>query len=585
MFRRQLKGPSLKPVVSVLFIICIVLANSAAGAANFPRPESLEPQIQFWTKIFGHYSEHQTVLHDSRYPNKIFTVVDARHLQNRGLSKGQYYREKKALENKSKRKVRYMLERLHKAGGNTSGLSREELRIRGLYANFRSKNRFRNAASRMRAQGGLKERTAKAVVISGRYLSHMEEIFRQEGMPIKLTRLPFVESSFNVEAYSRLAAAGMWQFMPSSARIYNLRNNEIVDDRRDPWLATRAAARHLKDDYAMLKDWGLAVTAYNHGRHGVRRAVRTVGGGGIGAVVQRYKGKRFGFASRNFYTSFLAAVDVEKDYRKYFGSLKREAPIRFEIVRPRHYVAFSTLASLSGLSVAKFAELNPAFHSHVREGKMRVPPQYAIRVPAGRKRQFERQYAALGSNKLHRSQRQYYVNHRVRKGESLSKIARRYGSTTRLIMQANGLRSAHRIRVGQVLKIPPKGGVGASMAASRSSKPPAQASSARSSGSGSGIHRVRRGDTLSSIARRYGTSVSAVKQANNIRNVRSLQIGQSLKIPGKRGSGYVSHRVRSGQTLSSIARRYGSSVSAIQNANGLRGSRIRVGQVLKVPRG
>jgi len=564
-----------------VFFILFYSATSAtkAQAANFPRPASLEPQIQFWAKIFGQYSEDQVVLHDARYPYKIFMVVDARPLKRQGMSDAQFYREKRALENKGKAQVRVMLEKLHRAGGNTSGLSRDELRLRGLYANFRSPNKFRNAASRMRGQGGLKERMAKAIVISGRYLPHMEEIFRQEGMPTQLTRLPFVESSFNLEAYSKVAAAGIWQFMPSSARIYGLRNNEIVDDRRDPWLATRAAARHLKDDYAMLQDWGLAVTAYNHGRNGMRRAVQSVGGGGIDKIVKRYNGKRFGFASRNFYTSFMGAVDVEANQRKYFGTLQREAPLKFEIVRPRHYVAFSTLARLSGLNTTQFAELNPAFLTPVREGKMRVPPQYAIRVPAGRKAYFERKYASLGSNDLHRSQRHYYIHHRVRRGETVSTIASRYGSSTSAVMSANGLRNS-RIRIGQVLKVPPKGGGSASMVATSSKSAPSQSRSTSSSGR----YEVQRGDTLSSIARRHGTSVTALKQANNIQNVRSLRVGQQLRIPsGSRG--YVSHRVRSGQTLSSIARSYGSSVSAIQAANGLRGSNIRVGQVLKIPSG
>ncbi len=579
--RLGINGIVKRPIVA--FLLCVVLLPFNVGAANFPRPPVLEGQIQFWTKIFGEYSVDETVIHDSLYPGIILKVVDSRPDKRRGLSKAQYYKKRRENDRQGKARVKHMLERIHQAGGDTSGLSREEKRIRGLYANFRGNSKYREAAHRIRGQGGLKERMAKAIVISGRYLPYMEEVFRQEGMPVKLTRLPFVESSFNVKAYSRVAAAGIWQFMPSSGRIYNLRNNEVVDDRRDPWLATRAAANHLKDDYKLLKDWGLAVTAYNHGRQGVKRALKKVGGNGIEDLVERYKGKRFGFASRNFYTSFLGAVDVERNYRKYFGELKREPPLKFDIVRPRHYVAFSTLAKLSGLSVEKFAELNPAFHPHVQEGKMRVPPQYTIRVPVGRKSRFEQQYAALGNKGLFKSQRQYYVNHRVRKGENLGSIARKYGSSSRLIQKANGLRSANRISIGQVLKIPPKNGGSASMSAPRESKKKLVSSSYSGA---SRTHKVRKGDTLSSIARKYDTSVNAIKRINGISNVRGLQIGQVLKVKGKASGGFVSHRVRSGQTLSSIAKRYGSSVRAIQNANGMRNSsRIKIGQVLRVPRG
>lgn len=556
------------------------LVAGTAQAAVFPRPPELESQIQFWAKIFGEYSEDQTVLHDSRYPAKVFMVVDSRPLK-RKLSKGEYYRQRKAAENRAKAQVRHMFERIHQAGGDTSNLTRDELRLRGLYANFKSRNKYRDAAHRMRGQGGLKERMAKAIVISGRYLPYMEEIFRQEGLPIKLTRLPFVESSFNLKAYSKVAAAGIWQFMPSSGRIYNLRQNEVVDERRDPWLATRAAAGHLKDDYALLKDWGLAVTAYNHGRQGVRRAVASVRGNGIEDIVARYKGRRFGFASRNFYTSFMGAADVERDYRRYFGDLQREPRVRFDTVKPRHYVAFSTLARLAGMNVESFAELNPAFHPQVMEDKLYVPPQYTIRVPVGKRAAFERSYATLSPAKLHNQQRSYYIKHRVRRGENLGSISRRYGSSVRMIQKANGLRNAHQIRVGQILKVPPRESRTASMSAATSKAPVIRPSST------AGVYEVRKGDTLSSIARRHGTSVSALRKVNGISNVRGLQIGQVIKLPGSARSsgGFVSHRVRSGQTLSSIAKRYGSSVRAIQNANGLSSSRIKVGQILRIPHG
>src|SRR5262245_20063059 len=135
----------------------------------------------------------------------------------------------------------------------------------------------------------------------------METIFEREGLPVALTRLPLVESCFNVRAYSKVGAAGIWQFMPSTGRYY-LRIDNAVDERRDPVTATVAAATHLKGNYEVLHSWPLAITAYNYCRAGMANAVSTVGSSDIVDIIQHYHGPAFKFASRNFYAEFLAAL-------------------------------------------------------------------------------------------------------------------------------------------------------------------------------------------------------------------------------------------------------------------------------------
>ena len=254
-------------------------------------------------------------------------------------------------------------------------------------------------------------------------------------------------------------------------------------------------------------------------------------------------------------------------------------------MRPTDYVEFGTLASLAGMSVADFAELNPGFLPAVQKGKLRVPPNYVIRVPKGQAASFNQKYAALGPGNVYNSQKSYYVQHKVRSGQSLSVIARRYNTSVSSIMRTNNLRSAHRIRVGQVLKIPSEGGGG-------SVAPSAYAGNVASSTGGS--YRIKQGDTLGAIAKRHGTSVSALMRANKLSNARALQIGQSLIIPGGSSVGQAqavssqaaTHTVQSGDVLSKIAKRYGVSVSSLMQANNLSSAhKLSIGQRLKIPAG
>ena len=157
------------------------------------------------------------------------------------------------------------------------------------------------------------------------FLDEIKQIFREHGLPVDLAYLPHVESSFNPDAYSKFGAAGIWQFTRSTGRRF-MKVGYVLDERRDPIRATYAAAQLLKENYAKLGSWPLAITAYNHGLSGVRRAVRETGSDDIGEIVRQYKGSRFGFASRNFYAAFLAAADVSRDSERYFGVLERNHP-------------------------------------------------------------------------------------------------------------------------------------------------------------------------------------------------------------------------------------------------------------------
>lgn len=519
-------------------------------AAFFPRYTQLKPAVAFWTQVFGEYSENQSVIHSMEYPQKVFQVLDFRSDAAR-MSASDLDRLRDREVKEAKDHYDSVLKQVHELRRTPDQMNGEQRRIFDLYADVPSDNRFLDAVGTLRSQRGLKERTQQALQISDKYLPSMEATFRQYDMPVSLTRLPLVESSFNVEAYSKAGAAGLWQFIPSSARIY-MRLNNIVDDRRDPWTSTDAAARHLKDDYRVLGDWPLAITAYNHGRGGIARALTAVNGTTIVDLIQNFSGSRFGFAGKNYYAEFLAAIDVERKYARNADQSRPRNIVRFDVVETRHYVPYETLRRLCGADDEVFRLLNPAYRPEVIEGKMYVPPGHLIRVPAGSAKTFEVAYSKLSSNEKFDSQRSLYELVKVGKGDSLSTIARRFGISTSKLASINGIRKKHNLRAGQILKVPPhlEGRPGPITVAVGESKPQQtraqkraeELEEARTSGrKGKSrpkavsvsykVHKVKSGQTLSGIAKRYNTSVDSLREANNLGRKSHIKPGQKLKIP------------------------------------------------------
>ena len=494
------------------------VATATAADAVFPRPAILAPNIAFWTEAFSYYSEYQSVIHSQDAPEKIYAVLDFREDVVRA-GPNEARRLQARTEKAVKRELDRHLKRVHELRNKPDELTPIERKVFELFADGADPDRYRKAIGTFRSQRGLKEKTERALRVSGQYLPKMEAIFAAEGLPTVLTRLPLVESSFNTEAYSKVGAAGLWQFIPSSARIY-MRLDEAVDDRRDPWTSTQAAARHLKEDYEMLGSWPLAVTAYNHGRGGLARGLRVVKGSGLEDLLERWDGRRFGFASRNFYAEFLAAVDVERDYRRHFGELERHAPLEFEVVQIQHYVPYEALRRCAGLSEEAFRTLNPGYRPEVLDGKLYVPPQTSIRVPVGMGQAFMAAYLALGDDQRFSQQRFYYVRYRVQRGDNLGAIARRYGVGLSALKQANGIGARSFIRAGQVLRIPPRGGV-VKVASAPETIP----------GADYLLHNVKPGQTLGTIARQYRTTIGKLQQLNEIGASGTLRSGAILKVP------------------------------------------------------
>jgi membrane-bound lytic murein transglycosylase D len=436
------------------------------GPPPFPRPAALESQVRFWRAIFTEYSQHQVVLHDALYPDKIYKVLDFRGHARDGLGEERLRRLKRIETDRELERVRATLLRLHGLGPNPQSLTPEEQHVYGLFRDDPDGERFLAAAGekRLRSQSGLRERFGEGIRVSRRYLPEMERIFRAEGLPIELTRLPLIESCYDLRAYSKAGAAGIWQFMPSTGRLF-MRVDDLVDERRDPIASTRAAAGFLRRLHAALDTWPLAITAYNHGPEGIARAVRAVGSSDIETIIRDYRGPAFGFASRNFYTEFLAALDIDRDYRSHFGELPLDTPLAVTEYRLDRPIGIEVAAGLAQVDSDDLAQLNPALSRLVTGGRRMIPAGYRLRLPEASAAGFEERLAgyatkaqvvrvATRSDGRRSRGRATVVSYRVQPGQTLSEIAKEHRVSVSHLRSTNRIGRPERLRAGQVIKIP-----------------------------------------------------------------------------------------------------------------------------------
>jgi len=430
--------------------------------SNLP-PEIIEDfdneileRVRFWINIFGHYSTTQAVIHDAKYVDIVYDVVDLSDIYNKE-NENSYVKQRKASKKVRgvQKKYRELLRSVHKKQKNPSSLNDEEFRIYNLLKHLPGKNKFIHASkkNRVRGQLGLRDRTLNGMKVAGRYIKEMETIFKELGLPKILTRLPYVESSFNLMARSKVGASGIWQFMPGSGKFYRLKINNAVDERNDPITATKAAAKMLKRNYEELESWPLSLTAYNFGLGNVKRAIRKVKSTRLSKIIQVYKGKRFGFASSNFYASFLAAVIVDRDRIKYFGHFTPDPPFQYESIEIPGFILLSDLCKEAQIVQELIIDYNPALSPSVKRLESYIPKGFQLKIPTQDLERVKEKIAHLSKETLH-AQQIRPTTHRVARGQTLSQIAEKYRVKLSKILDHNGLTKKSVIFPGQQIKIP-----------------------------------------------------------------------------------------------------------------------------------
>ena len=526
-------------IFGALFVGCLISPAFASLPGeihtihdyHFSIPPGLKGRVEFWKKVYSEYSTNQAIIHDINNPNKIYQVVT--------IGRNKHFRSGKDKRlNRVKAKYRKILRKLAKVGKNSPSLSLEERRVAGI-----AKNNFGKAARNIRFQVGQKDRFREGLVRSGHYMDRIKKIFRSFRLPEELTVLPHVESSFQIQAYSSAGAAGIWQFTRSTGRLF-MNINYQVDERRDPILSTYAAAKLLKLNFEQLNNWPLAITAYNHGLQGMKNAKR-LHGDSIGAIIRKYRSRSFGFASSNFYAEFLAALDVVKNYQKHFPGLRFGKPIIMNSIRFTSFVSIGTVAKLFGMSRKEIAEYNPSLRKPVLSGKKRIPKHFMFQAPDDKYPNLASLYQKIpGQGRYKKQVRSKW--HTVRRGETLSSIAKRYGASVKRLKEINYIRNSNRIYKGQVLELPGRSNIlKTAKYFKQKSKPEVKVARKmiveEYPDSNFQLYRVRKNDNLTVIAKRLGITVQELKRMNRMRNPDNLFPGQRLRYPMK-GAGQTGSR-------------------------------------------
>ncbi len=428
------------------FILVLLMSCSAQADETFPLPAELQPDVDFWVDIFSRYSTQEGVLHDNRNLAVVYEVVPMPSNLGR--------RDRDRRVGDRRKHIQAVLDSLAK--GKRENLSEDETRILALWPQDVSNETLTAAKKRIRFQHGLRDRFRQGLIRSGHWRNYIDAEFRALGVPIELAALPHVESSYNPDARSHVGASGIWQFTRSTGRRF-MQVDHILDERNDPFEATRAAGKLLAYNYSVTGNWPMAITAYNHGLGGVRRAMREYGDTAYADIMRKYNGRTFGFASRNFYVAFVAAKQVDQNVQTYFPGVVVEKPVNYEIAELPDFVAISDLTSSLGVSSSLLAAHNLALQATVMQESKYLPKGMSVRVPASSiDGSIDTLIAAAPTDMWH-SKQLPDLFHTIVRGDTLSEVADTYDTRVSTLVALNNLGSSNRIRAGQQLRLPAAG--------------------------------------------------------------------------------------------------------------------------------
>ena len=507
MKRAAIHYSSSTPIKQVFALTLLILLinfpfSLLAASADFPVPDSIRPAINFWVSVYTQADTKSGFLHDAHDLSIVYTKLE---------------RERSVI-NSTREEIGADLKVL--ATGKRSDLTPSQQSLLDLWGRETPNERLARAAVNIRWQLGQSDRFIAGIKRSGAYRSHIEEVIRAKGLPVELAVLPHVESSYHPGAYSSAAATGMWQFVRATAQRF-MQVDYVVDQRLDPYAATYGAMELLEYNYNALGSWPLALTAYNHGANGIARAVRDVASMDIGKIISDYRGPRFGFASRNFYPQFLAALEVDSRSEEFFGPIFRDREPDYQRFEMDAFVDSRLLAETLGVSLKDLQRDNPALQPSVWSGTKRIPRGYVVKIDrTSYRNDLAGAIHAIPASELYGEQIPD-VSYTVRRGDSLSVIADRYDTSISELVAINQLRDRNRIRVGQTLLLPQPDGEMPTLLVNNGG--PLTIPS-------SGDYEVQHGDTVSIIAERYRVPLATVVALNNLDSRGTIYPGQLLRL-------------------------------------------------------
>lgn len=564
---------SLLPLYARIFIVFFVVMSGSQAYASLPPasteeqsthpfavPRGMESRVNFWKKVYTEYTTRQAIIHDIDDLNIIYEVVN---LDTPGS------RQSEGRLNSIKNKYRNILSELARKADHSS-LTSEESRVAQMVTGH-----YYEAAQNIRVQIGQKNRFREGLIRSGLYMDKIRKIFREYGLPDELTALPHVESSFQIGAYSSAGAAGIWQFTRGTGRLF-LRVGYEVDERRDPILATVAAAKLLKKNYEEVRSWPLAITAYNHGLGGMIRAKR-MHGDDIVNIINKYDSRSFGFASSNFYAEFLAAMEVSRNYKRYFPDVEMPRPLQTVSVRFNEFVSMQTVKNYFRMTTEEVAEYNPALRPPVLSGQKRIPAGYIFKAPPEKLPAISSGYKSIPAS-LKYDEQIPSKWHTVGAGDTLSSIAAKYKTSVAQLKQLNNIGHDNRLQKGQVLQLPsalPKSvrpAVLLTTVEAVNEPEPATENDAPTAANAVVETKDKDLETLNSIEEQRNVVVKEKPVTHAVDNE-------------PKGNEYVVYKVQKKETLSFIAKKFSSDIASLAELNQVKPPyALQIGQTLKVPK-
>jgi membrane-bound lytic murein transglycosylase D len=513
----MLRNPALS--CAVLLSVALLSVSTPAFAAGdlIPRPAELDPDVQFWIKVYTRITTNEGYLHDQ---HKLSVIYETIH-----FDADTPVHERKARVEAQRTRIEDALR--HLASGAPPA-DADEQKVRDLWGGDTVPARFAEAVDDVRFQLGQSDRFRAGIVRAGAWDAHIAEVLANLGLPAQIAALPHVESSFDPAAYSKVGAAGLWQFMRSTGRRF-MRIDNAVDERLDPFRETEAAAQLLNYNYRLLGSWPLAITAYNHGAEGMLRARDQLGTDDIVRIVREYHSPTFGFASRNFYVSFLAALTIAEDPEKYFGSLHRGSEAQFVEVKLSSSASSAALVKTLGVERDTLRTLNPALRPAVWNGQRAVPAGYVVRLPgSSSKWTSDLLTQRLGAAKP-------VVVAAVTPPASVPTPATVASNAATSPATAAPAPASVVSPAGEVANVAAPATVAAAAAAATASAPgtapgPGQTISMATEAAASQYYLVQNDDTVQTIAARTGVTVTKLMELNSIPDPDYIYGGQRLRL-------------------------------------------------------